>query len=60
MYEAYDYVRVNGINLINDYGSYRGEKSPSGCDRNKVKDKWHYKNNAMVEQDGMDNETMKR
>jgi len=58
MYEAYEYVQANGINLAKDYTPYMGRAG--SCDFNQVKSKWHFKNTGMVEHDMMSNEEMKR
>ena len=60
MYEAYEYVQEHGINRMQDYRRYQGELSSGGCDNLSVQQKWHYKNTGMVENDGMNNEEMKR
>lgn len=54
MYEAYEYVKKNGINLKHNYKPYRG--SASTCDTESVTNKWHIKNTGMEEMDQMTNE----
>jgi len=58
MYEAYEYVKVHGINLKSKYNAYNA--SASSCDRPSVALDWHFKNTGMEEDDGMTNEEMKR
>ena len=58
MYEAYEYVKANGINLKKDYRSYR--PSAASCDLEAVRKKSHFKNTGMEEADGMTNDEMKR
>ena len=58
MYEAYEYVKANGINLRKDYRDYRA--NAANCDSESVRTKHHFKNTGMEEADGMSNDEMKR
>ena len=58
MYEAYEYVKNNGINLKRDYRSYVA--NAASCDSESVRAKHHFKNTGMEEADGMTNDEMKR
>ena len=58
MYDAYQYVKDNGIALKNDYRPYAAYGQ--SCDHEQVKEKWHFKNTGMEEADNMSNEDMKR
>lgn len=58
MYEAYEYVQANGINLRSEYRPYKA--NAASCDLDQVKHKNHFRNTGMEEADGMTNEEMKR
>ena len=54
MYEAYEYVKDNGINLKKDYRPYVA--NAANCDLEAVRSKSHFRNTGMEEVDGMTNE----
>ena len=58
MYEAYEYTQLSGIILEDDYDGYKARVG--SCNTEQVRNKWHFKNSDMVEQDAMTNEEMKR
>lgn len=57
MFDAYAYVKKNGIMLKDDYNMYVARKQDCIAKRNS---EFHYKNTGFVESDNMTNEELKQ